>query len=279
MTEGHTPREVSSHVVEYGAGIVAVRADNPSALTLTGTQTYVVGTEDVVVIDPGPLDPEHLDRVDGVVAGRHVQAVCLTHSHRDHSAAAKQASERWGQLRGSPETLRRLALDGRPLADQEALELRGLTLRALTTPGHSGDHLCYLCEPSRDLFTGDLVLGEGSTIIVHPDGSVRTYLTSLARLISLHPARLMPGHASAVVDGVKRLEACRIHRIERTKHVLHAIRAGADSLDTIREAVYWGLPESHHAAAEFSIRAYLAYLREEGHEVPDVADSLSRRRT
>ncbi len=259
----------SEHVIEHGSGVVAVRADNPSALTLTGTQTYVIGDEAIVVLDPGPLDAAHLDRVEEVIAGRPVSAVCLTHSHRDHTAGAQEAADRWGPLRASEETLDRVGVDGVPLADEDVIELgAAFSFRAISTPGHSGDHLCYLIDSTRDLFTGDLVLGEGSSIIVHPDGSVRAYLSSLRRLAALQPARLLPGHGRVVTAAGKRLEACRVHRIERTKHVLRAVKGGASTIEAIRETVYWELPASHHAAAELSIQAYLAYLHEEGHEVP-----------
>lgn len=257
-------------VREHGPDIVAVRADNASALTLTGTQTYVIGREAVVVLDPGPVDETHLERVDAVIAGRPVRAVLLTHSHRDHSAAAGLAAARWGPLRGSAETLRRIGLEGVAIEDEEEIAIdEHVRLRAIATPGHASDHLAYLSLDARDLFTGDLVLGEGSSIIVHPDGAVAPYMASLARLVALRPARLIPGHGPVVNDPTRRLEAYRIHRIERTKHVLGAVEAGADTVPEIRRRVYWDLPETHHAAAEYSVRAYLAYLRDQGYEVPD----------
>ncbi len=255
-------------VEDRGGHIRAVRADNPGPLTLSGTQTYVIGSGPVVVLDPGPRVEAHLARVDEAVGDRAVAAVCLTHAHADHAASAPAAAARWGPLRASAETLRRLSLDGQPLQDGEEISLGEVRLRALAAPGHSGDHTCYLALPARDLFTGDLVLGEGSSIIVHPDGSVAACLTSLARLHALRPARLMPGHGPVVADASARLEAYRVHRLERARHVLEAVRDGADSLDAIRRRVYIELPETHHRAAELSILAYLAYLRAQGHEVP-----------
>ena len=256
-------------IIEHGDGIVAVRADNPGALTLTGTQTYVIGNGRVVILDPGPLDEMHLERVDHVVAGRCVEAVCLTHAHWDHTAAAAVSADRWGTLRGSADTLKRLKLNGVPLVNDEVISLdEGFALRILATPGHSGDHLCYLVESTRDLFTGDLVLGEGSSLIAHPDGSVRAYLISLDKLAALQPSRLIPGHGPVVNAAAKKLEASRVHRLERAKQVLRAVEGGADTLEDIRDAVYCDLPGSYHAAAQLSIRAYLAYLAEEGHEVP-----------
>lgn len=249
-------------MVRHGAAVTAIRADNPGALTLTGTQTYVIGRGPLVILDPGPLDGAHLERVDGVVAGRPVAAVCLTHAHADHAAAAAVAARRWGDLRGSAATLARLRQEGHPLANDETIPLDGgLRLRALATPGHSADHLCYLLEPDGTLFTGDLVLGEGSSMIVHPDGSVDAWLASLARLAALRPTRLLPGHGPPLEDAGPRLAAHRAHRLERVAQVRDALAAGARTPEQLRAAVYGELPASHHRAAHLTIRAYLAYLQ------------------
>ena len=269
MTAGAASLE---HVSRYGPGVTAVRADNPGPLTLTGTQTYVIGTGPLIVLDPGPRDEAHLGRVEDVIAGRPVAAVCLTHAHADHSASAADAATRWGELHASAATLDRVGSPGRALADDETLEAgEGFRLRAIATPGHSADHLCYLLEPSRSLFTGDLVLGEGSTMIAHPDGSVEAYLTSLARLAALRPERLLPGHGSPVEDALARLEECRAHRLRRVASVRRALEAGARTPERIRAAVYRDLSVSHHAAADLTIRAYLAFLGE-------TSSSISRRR-
>lgn len=269
MTAGVASRK---HVSRPGPGVTAVRADNPGPLTLAGTQTYVIGTGPLIVLDPGPHDEAHLGRVDDVIAGRPVAAVCLTHAHADHSAAAADAAARWGELRASAATLDRVGSAGRALADDEALEPgEGFRLRAIATPGHSADHLCYLLERSRTLFTGDLVLGEGSTMIAHPDGSVGAYLASLARLAALRPERLLPGHGPPVEDALARLEECRAHRLRRVASVRRALEAGARTPEGIRAAVYGDLPVSHHAAADLTLRAYLAYIGE-------TSSSISRRR-
>lgn len=260
------------HVSRRGPSVTAVRADNPGPLTLTGTQTYVIGTGPLIILDPGPRDEAHLARVDEVIAGRPVAAVCLTHAHSDHAASAAEAAARWGELRASSDTLDRVGSPGRALADDEALEPgEGFRLRALPTPGHSADHLCYLLEPSRTLFTGDLVLGEGSTMIVHPDGSVEACLASLARLAALRPERLLPGHGPPVEDAIACLEECRAHRLRRVASVRRAVEAGARTPARIRAAVYGELPASHRAAADLTIRAYLAFLGE-------TSSSINRRR-
>ena len=259
----------ASNIRTLGYGITAVRADNPGALTLTGTQTYVIGNEHIVILDPGPADPVHLDRIQHVVDGRTVEAVYLTHAHSDHSAAADLATHRWAPLRASAETLSRLNLQGVPLVDEETIALsKEFTLRALNSPGHSGDHLSYFVESTRDLFTGDLVLGEGSTMIAAPDGSVRAYFQSLAKLSALQPGRLIPGHGPVVDAASERIEESRVHRLKRIEQVIMALQEGADSVESIRQAIYSDLPVSHHVAANLTIRAYLEYLAEEGHKLP-----------
>ncbi|MCG8468440.1 MAG: MBL fold metallo-hydrolase [Gemmatimonadetes bacterium] len=265
------------HIEELGDDIVSVRADNPGPLTLSGTRTYVIGRDPLLVLDPGPADDEHLTRVDRAIGDRRVAAVCLTHAHGDHAASAEAVAGRWGELRASSDTLDRIGLPGASLEDDERIEFGGASVRAIATPGHSGDHLCFWIESTGDLFTGDLILGAGSTIIVHPDGSVRDYLASLARLERLRPTRLLPGHGPIVVEAMRRLELDRRHRVERTRQVLDAVEAGASSPRTIREHVYVGLPEAYHAPAEISIQAYLAYLAEEGHDVPFPAAGRPRR--
>jgi len=259
----------AANIKNLGHGITAVRADNSGPLTLTGTQTYVIGNERIVILDPGPADQTHLDRIQHVVEGRTVEAVCLTHAHSDHSAAAGLATHRWGPLRASAETLERLNLQGVPLVDEETIALsKEFTLHALNSPGHSGDHLSYFVESTRDLFTGDLVLGEGSTMIAAPDGSVRAYLQSLAKLLALQPGRLIPGHGPVVDAASERIEESRVHRLKRIEQVIMALQEGADSVESIRQAIYSDLPLSHHVAANLTIRAYLEYLAEEGHKLP-----------
>lgn len=255
-------------------GLVAVVADNPGPLTLDGTRSYLVGGDRPALIDPGPDDPEHLDAIARTVGERAVAAVCLTHAHADHAGGARAAAAALdAPVAASPGTLDRLRLEGRVLRDGDAVEIDGGAgrLEALETPGHSEDHLCFLWRPPRALFTGDLVLGRGSSLVGHPDGSVGACLASLARLAALRPGALHPGHGPPVDAAVRKLEEYRAHRLERDEQVLAAVRdRGARSVAEIREAVYGPLTGDLARAAELSVRAHLVHLREVGHELPDL---------
>jgi len=136
----------------------------------------------------------------------------------------------------------------------------------LATPGHSGDHLSYLHLPSRDVLTGDLVLGRGSSMVAHPDGSVGAYLASLARLASLRPARLLPGHGPVVLDSGRKLAEYGGHRRERTAQVHAAIESGVSSVGDLLDAVYGELPPGVRQAAELSLLAHLKHLEDLGYE-------------
>ncbi|MGD8496087.1 MAG: MBL fold metallo-hydrolase [Gemmatimonadales bacterium] len=253
-----------------------VRADNASPMTLDGTRSYVLGRHRVAIIDPGPDDPRQLDALAAAVDGRPVGVILLTHAHGDHAAGMRAAIDRFGaEPAGSPDTLRRLGLDGIALADGDTLSIEPedhdgpeTRVTALHTPGHSADHVCFLAEPGRRLFTGDLVLGEGSSAILHPDGSVADCLASLARLVALRPALLLPGHGPPVRDATRRLEAYRRHRLEREAQVREALGRGAGSVTEVRDAVYGELPAGLRWAADASVAAHLAALAARGEQVP-----------
>jgi glyoxylase-like metal-dependent hydrolase (beta-lactamase superfamily II) len=265
---GEDPR-----IERLGPGVTAVVAENPGPLTLDGTRTYVIGRHRVAIVDPGPVQTAHLDRVASVVAGRPVAAVCLTHSHSDHAAAAVDAAARWGLLRASADALARLGVDGSALADGEAVTLgEDESLVALSTPGHSGDHLAYLHLPDRELFTGDLVLGAGSSMVAYPDGSVREYIESLTRLLSLDVARLLPGHGPPVDAPAHKLEEYRAHRLLRTHEVRLALDRGPTTRAELRELVYGVVPDGLVRAADLSLLAHLEHAREQGYPVPTLPD-------
>jgi glyoxylase-like metal-dependent hydrolase (beta-lactamase superfamily II) len=232
-------------------GVVRVRAPNPSALTLDGTNTYVVGGW---VVDPGPDDPGHLERVldtrsDTVSASgspARLEGIVLTHGHPDHADAAPPLAERAG---GAPVV--------RPGDGEEVGPFR-----AIATPGHSPDHVCLLFR--RVLFTGDTVLGAGSVFIGLGEGSLSAYLDSLRRLRALELDVLCPGHGPFVWRPREKLDEYLEHRLDRERRLVEALEAGARSREEMLEAAWPEVPRELHPAAALTLEAHLEKLAEEG---------------
>lgn len=255
-------------------GVAWFVSTNPGPLTLDGTCCYAVGRRRLVLVDPGPAIAGQIERLESLVAGRPVEAICLTHGHSDHAGVAELASERFeAPIAASAETLSRRNLSGRTLDGGDLLPVDDGTssLLAIRSPGHSADHMAYLLEPGRAVFTGDLVLGVGSSAILHPDGNVGSCLASFSRVLSLRPGRLYPGHGPPVDDGEGRLEHYRDHRLERHAQVANAFHSGARTIEELRTLVYGRLESDLERAADASIRAHLVHMRECGEEVSTIA--------
>lgn len=258
---------------ELGLGVGVAVARNPGPLTLDGTRSYRIGTRRAVLLDPGPDRPGGIDRLIELVGDAAVEWVCLTHAHPDHAALAPRAAEELGaSLAASSETLARLGLEGRALVDGDRLDVDGGSahLDVLETPGHSADSLCFMLQPPGWLFTGDTVLGEGSTLIAPPDGHMSSYLASLSRLIALRPERILPGHGPAVAKAQRLLEGYRRHRLERERQIRDALEEGERSAEAIRRRVYPELAAGLEPAAEAAVLAHLAHLAERGLLPPGV---------
>ena len=211
--------------------IVRVLAPNPSVYTLEGTNTWVVGSDPAVVIDPGPLLPGHLDEV-ARVAG-HVGAVLVTHDHPDHAPGALTFARRVGA------PLRAYRLRGAErLRDEELLEVGDVALRTYHTPGHTSDHLAFFLPAERALFTGDAVLGRGTSFIDPPDGDLVLYLRSLTRLQELGAETLYPGHGPVILRGPEKLQEYLDHRADREEQVLAALADGPTAIMAIVGGIY-----------------------------------------
>ena len=224
-------------------GVIRVRADNPSVLTLDGTNSYVVGHW---VVDPGPAIPSHLNALRDA-ANDGVEGVVLTHSHADHAEGA--------ELLDAPVTL-----------PSEGESVGPFT--ALATPGHSADSVCLLF--GRVCFTGDTVLGEGSVFIAPGEGSLSAYLDSLRRLRSLDLEVLCPGHGPYVWDPAAKLEEYLAHRLERERRLVSALEAGLRTSDELLDAAWSEVPAELRPAARLTLEAHLEKLREEGRLPPGV---------
>ena len=267
--EGIPPAAAGPDVVQ---GLVA---PNAGPLTLDGTRTWLVGRDRVLLIDPGPDDERHVGDIRRSIAGRPVDGILLTHAHADHSASASLLSGELGApILASSSTLARLNLPGRVLADGDAVPVSAggpsrSRLQVVETPGHSADHLSFLLLPQRWLFTGDLVLGSGSSAVLHPDGRVGDYIGSIRKLEALRPARQFPGHGPEVSDAAAKLEEYRLHRLERQRQIEMAVAEGLSSVAAIRRAVYGDLAPGLAMAAEASISAHLLHLAELGIDAPE----------
>jgi glyoxylase-like metal-dependent hydrolase (beta-lactamase superfamily II) len=222
--------------VREPSDVICVRADNPSPLTLDGTNTYVVKNW---VVDPGPLLDSHLDAVRG--AAGEIEGVVLTHDHSDHSEAADHL--------------------GAPVHRPEGGEQAG-PFTALATPGHSADSVCLLM--GRTLFTGDTVLGEGSVFIAPGEGSLGAYLDSLRRLRELDLEVLCPGHGPYVWEPAAKLDEYIEHRLDRERRLLDALAAGARSEDELLDGAWPDAPEHLRPAAALTLRAHMEKLESEG---------------
>jgi glyoxylase-like metal-dependent hydrolase (beta-lactamase superfamily II) len=249
--------------------VTRVLAPNPSPMTLEGTNTYVVaapGSGTAVVIDPGPPDPGHLDRVVAAARGRTVELVLLTHTHVDHAEGAAAFAERAGAPLAALEP--GWATPGAPrLAGGVELLAGGVVLQPLPTPGHAADHCCFWLEAERAMFTGDHVLGRGTTVVEWPGGDMAAYLASLEAVLRFRPERLYPGHGPMVDHPATVVRQYIDHRLEREAQVLDALEAGERTPAGMVRRIYADVDPALHRFAELSVRAHLVKLVREGRAV------------
>jgi glyoxylase-like metal-dependent hydrolase (beta-lactamase superfamily II) len=227
-------------------------AHNPGPMTLEGTNTYLVGRDPTVVIDPGPDDPAHLGAVRSAAEARSgIGTVLLTHAHGDHSDGVE-------------------ALGVDPAHPRDGEVVAGLT--AIATPGHAAEHFCFLADGA--CFTGDLILGEGSTIVGPHEmgGSLRDYMESLRRLQDLDLTVLYPGHGPEVHDPQAKIAEYIAHRQEREDRLVAALERGERSRAALLDEVWDDVPQQLRGAAAIAMQAHLEKLEEEGRLPPDIKD-------
>jgi glyoxylase-like metal-dependent hydrolase (beta-lactamase superfamily II) len=273
-------------VTDLDEVVTRVLAPNPSPMTLDGTNTYVIGMDgsgEAIVVDPGPDDAGHLDRVETVLAGKDagVRAVVVTHHHLDHAEAAVA----WAVRFGAPVLATDLDVArpadappvhrGATLTDGHHLALSGVDVEVVATPGHTRDHLALRLETGA-LLTGDHVLGRGTSVVAHPDGDLEAYLGSLARVLELGSDVLYPGHGPALredPDAVLRFYAA--HRAYREQQLLAALEGRRATPRELVEDIYAEVDRRVWPAAEASTRATLALLERRGTIRIDADDRAS----
>ncbi|MFF7868610.1 MBL fold metallo-hydrolase [Streptomyces qaidamensis] len=253
------------------ARAVNVLAPNASAMTLDGTNTWILsepGSDLAVVVDPGPLDDGHLRRVVATAeqSGKRVALTLLTHGHPDHAEGAARFAELTGTRVRALDPALRLGEEG--LAAGDVITTGGLELRVVPTPGHTSDSLCFHLPADRAVLTGDTVLGRGTTVVAHPDGRLGDYLDSLRRLRSLTVDdgvhTVLPGHGPVLDDAQGVVEYYLAHRATRLAQVETAVEDGYRTPPAVVAHVYADVDRSLWPAAELSVRAQMDYLEEHG---------------
>jgi len=266
-------------------GLRLVLAPNPSPMTERGTNTYLLGDGEVTVIDPGPESDAHLAALHAALRpGERITRIVVTHSHKDHSPAARPLAQATGaavyafgdSLAGR--SARMLRLQDAPLGGGEGVDAAfrpdicvpdggeidsgGVSLKAIHTPGHLGNHLCFQWGDA--LFTGDHVMGWAPSLVSPPDGDLTDFMASLDRIEALGPLRYYCGHGAPVADGQARVRALRSHRQSRETAILAAVKNGAGSTSEITLAVYADVPQALLPAAARNVLAHLIDLDARG---------------
>jgi glyoxylase-like metal-dependent hydrolase (beta-lactamase superfamily II) len=268
--------------VAVADGLVRVTAPNASAYTFTGTNAFIVGDERAFLVDPGPDDARHAEALLAAIGGRAVEAILLTHTHKDHSALAERMSVRltaplWF---GGPHRLSRPALRGevnavgassdwklqpdRTLRDGERIAAGGVEIEVIATPGHCANHLAFGIVGTDMLLTGDHIMGWNSTLVSVPDGSMADYFASLDKVLATGYRRYHPAHGGPIEDGPAYARALKAHREVRNEEICAAVRAGSRSIGDIVRAVYPGLALNLVPAARMTVAAHVEYLEARG---------------
>jgi len=255
-------------LVRLAPGVQRLLAPNPSLMTGPGTNTYLLGDPPLAVLDPGPLAAAHLERMQAAAPA--LAMILVTHTHADHSAAAMRLAQLTGaRLIGraapaDPHHDRSFRPDVEP-APEARFELPGMTLRAIATPGHASNHVCYLIEEQGLLFSGDHILDGVTPVIMPPDGVMGDYLDSLADLRTRALRAIAPGHGRLLTDPLAVIDAIVAHRARREAKVLRALgRLRSAHLDALLALVYDDVPPALHAMARCSLSAHLLKLQQEG---------------
>jgi glyoxylase-like metal-dependent hydrolase (beta-lactamase superfamily II) len=257
---------------------------NPGMMTGPGTNTYLVGRRDPILIDTGAGVPDYvplLERYLGERGFSQPSRVLLTHRHRDHLGGVGQLRERYRGLRVSKMRHKDADLPEPidDLRDGEIVHGEGVTLRPVYTPGHASDHLCYYLEEEQALFTGDVILGGSTTVIPADDGDLLDYLASLQRLLDLDVRRIYPAHGPVIEDGPAKIREYIEHRMLRERQIVEALGDGIDTIPAIVKRIYVDVAPALHPVAALSVESHLKKLAREGRARQDKQDDRPSRWT
>ncbi|HVW54791.1 MAG TPA: MBL fold metallo-hydrolase [Rhizobiaceae bacterium] len=277
--------------VPIAPNVHRITANNPSPFTFRGTNSYIVGSDTLAVIDPGPNDDDHLHALTKAIAGRPVSHIFVSHTHRDHSPLSARLKELTGAplVAEGPHRPARLRLEGettpldssgdtgfRPdivLADNGVVNGDGWSLRAVHTPGHTANHLALALEGSDILFSADHVMAWSTTIVAPPDGSMKDYMASLDKLLDRDDRIFFPGHGGPVTAPKAFLRGLKAHRKMRERAILERITAGDRSIPAIVGAIYRDTDPRLYGAAGLSVLAHMEDLVSRG--VVEAEDRLT----
>jgi endoribonuclease LACTB2 len=242
---------------------------NPGLMTGPGTNTYLVGRREPILLDTGAGVPDYGPLLESYLTERGIarpSRVVLTHRHIDHMGGVEQVRSRFPDLRVAKRILNDAKLPERidDLGDGEKVEADGVTLVPVWTPGHASDHLCYYFVEEQALFTGDVVLGGSTTVIPSGDGDLGDYLRSLERLLTLGVRRIYPAHGPVIEDGPGRIREYIEHRLMRERQILAALADHVETIPAMVERIYVDVPKTLHAAAAQSVGSHLTKLAREG---------------
>ena len=264
--------------VEIAEGMGRVTAPNAGPYTLTGTNTFILGIDQLVVIDPGPADARHMRALLTAIADRPVKAILLTHTHRDHTGLARRLRQRTGAPiwcngrhrfyrppgRLEAQVLKRscdLSLEpDEIIEDGQVIDVDGFSLGVIATPGHCANHLAFSVTGSPFLFTGDHVMGWSSTVVAPPDGAMGDYLHSLDRVIIAPFTHYLPAHGGPIPDGRRYARSLLAHRLERNRQILEGLAEGTDTIAKLVRRIYEDLAPALRPAAAKTVEAHLDYL-------------------
>ncbi len=283
-------------LTQVAPGLRRILADNPGSLTYKGTNSYIIGTGEVALVDPGPDDERHRAALLSALDenSERISHILLTHTHRDHSDGLRLLAELTGaeilghngdvpsrqEARKHPASSRFIDLEFSPdrhLNGGERIEHGDWKLEVIYTPGHAPDHLCYALNDGQHLLSGDHVMGWNTSVVAPPEGDMGHYIRSLEGLLNRTETVYFPGHGGRVDQAKRLVKALIMHRRWRESQILDCLRNGVDTIDSIVPRIYDGLESSLLGAAAYSVYAHLLFLIENGRVHAEVPNDIHSR--